>query len=421
MKGVLQKIGSLRTTGRGPSADGGGDPGQQRGSSVTLSIIDQHVARLKQAEEARKAREALLTGLKPFVLDNTLVECLASGSETLEDKLEALSCTRACGLQNVVLAAFVKERTPDLPFLQALHSSKLIDEHCFAFSELYDAHGSDLPGQDLPFGLAKMIQYGIQNAILEVDVAAPYINWDKYHIEDLCALVESRCRWVASNLYAGRPTQPASYVHLRDFSAAMQSAPARLLTLVEALARLDPAVRPRGLLINQPAAGQFPFEAAPCVAAVRGVMDAAGWSEGLLAVHVGSAPGYGLAHATVLECLAAGCGGVMAALCEEADPASSHASSMLDLVNLARLGNKHVGERFHMDRLRAAAKQVSAIMARAKAAAAAAPQTAAAGGSAGTQRGAAMTAVEPPTGSPAKTLPRAIPADQRKLLIPGHA
>lgn len=134
-------------------------------------------------------------------------------------------------------------------------------------------------------------------------------------------------------------------------------------------------------------------------------------------------------------------------------------------------GNKHVGERFHMDRLRAAAKQVSAIMARAKAAAAAAPQTAAAGGSAGTQRGAAMTAVEvrevwrvaassvpgtgsankppltipvrpsdrqprhsrlphptlplsaaqPPTGSPAKTLPRAIPADQRKLLIPGHA
>lgn len=57
MKGVLQKIGSLRTTGRGPSADGGGDPGQQRGSSVTLSIIDQHVARLKQAEEARKVTD----------------------------------------------------------------------------------------------------------------------------------------------------------------------------------------------------------------------------------------------------------------------------------------------------------------------------------------------------------------------------
>ncbi len=33
--------------------------------------------------------------------------------------------------------------------------------------------------QDLPFGLAKMIQFGIQNAILECDLAAPYINWNK--------------------------------------------------------------------------------------------------------------------------------------------------------------------------------------------------------------------------------------------------
>ncbi|KAG2439012.1 hypothetical protein HYH02_006541 [Chlamydomonas schloesseri] len=421
MKGVFQKIGSLRTTGRGPSADGaGGEPGQQRGSSVTLSIVDQHVARLKQAEEARKAREALLTGLKPFVLDNTLVECLSTGGETLEDKLEALKLTRSCGLQNVVLAAFVKERTPDLQFLQALRSSKLIDEHCFAFSELYDANGSDLPGQDLPFGLAKMIQYGIQNAILEVDVAATYINWEKYHIEDLCSLVESRCRWVAANLFAGRPTQPASYVHLRDFAVSMQTAPARLLTLVESLARLDPAVRPRGLFINQPAPGQFPFEAAPCVAAVRGVMDGAGWSEGLLVVHVGAAPGYGLAHATVLECLAAGCSGVMAALCEE-DATSSHASSLLDLVNLARLGNKHVSERFQLDRLRAAAKEVSAIMERAKAQLLQQPAAGAAAGAGAQRGGAAMTAVQPLTGSPGKPLPHAIPATEHKPLIPGHA
>ncbi len=42
----------------------------------------------------------MLTGLKPFVLDNTLVECLSSGSETLEDKLEALKLTRNCGKAN---------------------------------------------------------------------------------------------------------------------------------------------------------------------------------------------------------------------------------------------------------------------------------------------------------------------------------
>ncbi|GIL60155.1 hypothetical protein Vafri_14781 [Volvox africanus] len=335
MKNVLVKFGSIAK--RHSSADGtAGTPNSGDSSSIRSSVVEQQVARLKAADEARKAREERLAGLNPFCIDATLVECLSAGQESVEDKVKAFKLLTQCGLNNIILASFVKDRTPDLKFLQAMRSQKLIDEHCFAFSELFDANGSDLPGQDLPFGLAKMIQFGIQNAILECDLAAPYINWNKYSTEDFCSLVESRCRWVAANLFAGRSQPPASYVHLRDFATAMQAAPQRVLEVVEYLGRLDPGIRPQGILIHEPASGHFPFEAAPYVAAVRSVMDATGWTEpqqqaggggggtalaaagsGVLLVHVTA--GYGLAHATVLECLAAGCSGVVASLCEEGE------------------------------------------------------------------------------------------------------
>lgn len=93
-----------------------------------------------------------------------------------------------------------------------------------------------------------------------------------------------------------------------------------------------------GALTSCLSGGHLPFEAAPCVAVVRAVMDSTGWTHaaasaaagdtgsglqsgggsGLLLVHVTA--GYGLAHATVLECLSAGCCGVMASLCEESEP-----------------------------------------------------------------------------------------------------
>ncbi|PNH09792.1 hypothetical protein TSOC_003559 [Tetrabaena socialis] len=282
MKGALAILGSMKL--RGPSGDG---RASNSGSNAGGGIIEQSVARLRAADDARKAREERLANMNPEYVDATLVECLSSGSETLDDKLAAFKeLTAKCGLKSIVLAAFVKDGSPDLDFLQ-----------------------------DLPFGLAKCIQFGIQNPILECDLAAPYINWDKYDINDFCALVESRCRWVAANLHAGRLQPPATYINLRDFASAMQSAPARVLALVEFLARLDPSVRPRGIFVNEPAGVHLPQDAGHGVAAVRGVMEAAGWAEGLLLVHVTA--GNGLAHATVLECLAAGCNGIVASLCEQ--------------------------------------------------------------------------------------------------------
>ncbi|KAG2482688.1 hypothetical protein HYH03_018394 [Edaphochlamys debaryana] len=426
MKGVFTKLGSM--TKRGPSADGA-EPRNERTSSQTgapLNLVEREVMKLKAAEDARKTREARLAGLKPYCLDTTIVEALSTGSESLEDKLAVFKLLKSCRLQNIALAAFVKEKTPDLPFLQALRSQKLIDEHCFAYTELFDANGVDLPGQDLPFGLAKMIQFGIQNAILECDLAATYINWEKYSAEDFCALVESRCRWVAANLYAGRAQAPAAWLNLRDFAAAMQSAPARVLSLVEHAAKMDPAYRPRGIIVSETAAGHFPHEAAPCVASVRFVMEACGWVDGALLVH--GAAGTGLAHATVLECLASGCSGVVATLAEEVEPGSSSAANaLLDWGNLARLGNKHVAEAFDLGALRGAAREVAAVVERSRQAALEAAAKAAEAKAAGVDggRGSGGSApklahVEPLTSSPPK--PHAHPHEAHKQpLIPGHA
>ncbi|KXZ44821.1 hypothetical protein GPECTOR_62g936 [Gonium pectorale] len=199
MKGVFNKLGgSLR---RGPSADGGAAPTSSDGSGLQrrssgVTAVEAQVAKLRIALEEKKKREARLASLKPLIVDATLVECLSSGFESVDDKLHAFEALRASGLTNILLAAFVRGVTPDAQFLQALRARGLIDEHCWAASELFDANGSDLPGQDLPFGLAKMIQFGIQNAVLECDLAAPYINWNKYTIGDFCALLESRCRCV---------------------------------------------------------------------------------------------------------------------------------------------------------------------------------------------------------------------------------
>lgn len=65
-----------------------------------------------------------------------------------------------------------------------------------------------------------------------------------------------------------------------------------------------------------------------------------------------------------------------------AESSTTHASGLVDLVNLARLGNKHVADAFDMTKLRAAAADISGIVRRNAAAVASAAAAAAAAASA---------------------------------------
>ena len=91
------------------------------------------------------------------------------------------------------------------------------------------------------------------------------------------------------------------------------------------------------------------------------VMDSCGWQSGharLLLVHVHEK--WGLAETVQLECLGSGANGIWASVCEEG-AATGHACSCIALMNLVRLGNKKVLQKYNCTYLRTAAINVTHI------------------------------------------------------------
>ena len=87
-------------------------------------------------------------------------------------------------------------------------------------------------------------------------------------------------------------------------------------------------------------------------------MDLCDWTEGHLLVHVHEQ--WGMADSTQLECLANGANGIWAGVCDEG-AALGHASSCVTIMNLIRLGNEKVIEKFNCPYLRTGAQNVTKI------------------------------------------------------------
>ena len=87
-------------------------------------------------------------------------------------------------------------------------------------------------------------------------------------------------------------------------------------------------------------------------------MDKAGWHDGILTVHVHEK--WGLADMAVLECLTHGANGIWASICEEG-AALGHACSIVTIMNLVRLGNTTVREKYNLSKFREAAINVTKI------------------------------------------------------------
>ena len=87
------------------------------------------------------------------------------------------------------------------------------------------------------------------------------------------------------------------------------------------------------------------------------IMDSRVWS-GHLLVHVHEK--WALADMTQLECLVNGANGIWASVCEEG-AALGHACSTVTMMNLVRMGNTKVQERYNCTRLRDAALNVTEI------------------------------------------------------------
>jgi len=87
-------------------------------------------------------------------------------------------------------------------------------------------------------------------------------------------------------------------------------------------------------------------------------MDSRGWSAGHLLAHVHKK--WALGEMTQLECLVNGANGIWASVCEEG-AALGHACSTVTVMNLVRMGNAKVQERYNCTLLRDAASNVTKI------------------------------------------------------------
>ena len=323
-------------------------------SAVTEAMAKASASIARQTEEQRTLRE-----LDCFVLDNSLRESTVGAlrGHTLENKWKIYDEVKRCGFKHVIVAAFSHMTRVDDHFVAQLAERGEDMSTLYSFSEGWGGIKDGLPDVDtLPVALNKMKRLKLRNPIFEIDLDDSRVDWGRFTVDKVNDLLVKRLEWVRKNLAYDAKV----FVNFRDFSLAMQKPESahRVLSVTEFLARLSQNARPLGLVFEEPTGKNFPSQLSAWTCAVRSVMNASGWSSGKLLVHVHEK--WGLAEAAQLACLGSGADGVWASLCSEG-AALGHACSSVTLLNLVRLGNKKVLQRYNCTELRRAAMKVTEI------------------------------------------------------------
>ena len=305
-----------------------------------------------------KQREQTLKDLDAFVLDNSLRETTVSQTRghTLQDKWNIFTHVKKCGFQHIVVATFSEAGRVDDVFVRELIERGEDISGFYAFVNFIETIDNGIiDTQTVPIALLKMKELKMNNPIIEMDLDDSRLKWSKKDlIKDLCSLLLSRIQWAKQNLCSDANI----FVNFRDFPFVMEKCPGRVLEIVRFLGRLDDSMRPIGLMYEDATGEYMPQEMAQWTQRVRSVMNSVGWRNGNLLTHVHQK--WGLADAVQLECLKAGANGMWAGVCEEGS-AFGHACSSTTLMNLIRLGNTKVLERYNCTYLRKAAIEVTKI------------------------------------------------------------
>lgn len=312
-----------------------------------------------------------LRDCKCFVLDNSLRESTVGQDRghTIEDKLKIFEATKSVGFKYIIVAAFNGQQRVDDVFLQELHRRNSDDfTNFFAFSEVADecTKGKYVWGPEhIPMGLQKMEQLSVPNVILEIDLNRADVDYNTTRTAEVMEMLTFLLRWHRQKF----GEKAMSFVNLRDFPFAILKNTELLLDVVRAMARLEPSLRPNGILFEEPMGIYLPQEMAAWTRRLRELMDTNSWRgrmpepgtdnerpDGLLLVHVHN--NWGLADACQLASLGAGANGIWCSLCEEGS-AQGHSCSAVTLANLARMGNQDVSKRYNAQQLAVAARQVT--------------------------------------------------------------
>ena len=240
------------------------------------------------------------------------------------------------------------------PFIRDLVNKGEDMRDKFAFTEFLETIDENkVPQEDIPIGLIKMKEFGIGNVMMEMDLVYYGIDYSKFKAGNMCRLLSQRFKWIRENLYP----DSRIFVNIRDFSECMKTNPQRLLYIVHYLARLPENERIFGIAYEE-SGKHYPEQLAVWTDIVRKEMIKCDWHNGHLIVHVHQQ--FGMVDVVQLECLANGATGIWAGLCEEG-AAMGHASSCLTIMNLIRMGNMKVLDKFNCRKLRSASRAVTEI------------------------------------------------------------
>ncbi|KAJ7371282.1 hypothetical protein OS493_026926 [Desmophyllum pertusum] len=303
-----------------------------------------------------KSKRARLQDLDLIVVDNSIRESTVGQlrGHTLENKWKIYNEVKKCGFKFIVVAAFSHMTRVDDTFIREIVAKGEDVNNLFAFTEVIEEVNDGIPDtKTTPVGLSKMQEVGLINPIIEIDLAIDSINWDVFTVQDMCQLLVQRFNWSRKKLSPNAKIM----VNLRDFPDAMVYQMERLFAVVDFLASLPASERPFGIMFEEPTGKYLPEEVGAWTGGVRKIMDSRGWSGNLLA-HVHKK--WALGEMTQLECLVNGANGIWASVCEEG-AALGHACSTVTLMNLVRMGNTKVQQRYKCTMLRDAACNVTKI------------------------------------------------------------
>ena len=300
-----------------------------------------------------------LADLDLYILDNSIRESTVGQPlcHTLQDKINIFKEIKRIEIKDMMVASFSHHHQVDDDFVQYLKDTKEDFTNFFAFSEIVNGINDDgtYDSSGIPIQLQKIQKYGILNPFFEVDLASKKIDWDnKFTVDDICQILYELIMWTNNNI----SSTSRIAVNIRDYVKVMKEAPERFFGVLRFLSRLPPHHQPWCLAIEDGTGDAFHFELASWIQTTRSVMDEDGWKSGKLIVHIHQK--FDLSTASQLECLAAGADGIWAGLSDDG-ATIGHASSSVTILNLLRLGNTKVIQKYNIKQLKKSATTVTRI------------------------------------------------------------
>ena len=311
-----------------------------------------------EIESVRAKRHERLKDLDLFILDNSIRESTVGQlrSHTLADKIQIYEQVKECGISDIIVASFTHLNGVDDDFCQYLVDKKEDLSKLYSFSEVTEGIvDGAYDTNTVPVALRKNKHFGLRNVFFEADLANEKCEWEvKFTTHDMCELLLKWIKWIHCNIHKDAKV----LLNIRDLPHAMTVAPTRVLKVVEFLAQLPPELKMFALCFEDPLGEYLPEEMEAWTASLRSTMDQNGWSSGLLLAHIHEK--WGLQTSSQLNCLCRGANGIWASLCEEGG-AMGHACSSVTLMNLVRLGNTKVLQKYNCTKVRNAAKKITQI------------------------------------------------------------